>query len=179
VPHHPEPFATIAEFDDAAALVAAASEVRRAGYTRLDAYSPFPVEGLAGALGFREPLLPWIALAGGLAGGIGGYLMQWTTNGLDYPINVGGRPLDAWPAFAVISFYLMSLGTILATIGGMLALNRLPRLHHPIFDVPHFEQVTVDRFFLAIERDDPRFDEERTPALLERLGARSIAEVPA
>jgi len=179
VPHPPEPFALLAEFDDADALFAAVREVRQAGYTWLDAYSPFPVEGLAGALGFREPWLPWIALAGGLVGGIGGYLMQWGLNAVDYPINVGGRPLDAWPAFAVISFYLMSLGTILATLGGMLALNRLPRLHHPIFDAPGFERVTVDRFFLAIELRDPRFDQQRTPALLERLGARSIAEVPA
>ena len=178
MPRPPEPFALLAEFDDADALVAAASAARRAGYTRLDAYSPFPVEGLAGALGFRERRLPWIALAGGLVGGIGGYLLQWSLNAVDYPINVGGRPLDAWPAFAVISFYLLSLGTILATLGGMLALNRLPRLHHPIFDAPRFERVTVDRFFLAIERRDPRFDAERTAALLERLGALSIAEVP-
>jgi hypothetical protein len=178
VPHPPEPFCLLAEFDDADALFVAASEVRRAGYTRIDAYSPFPVEGLAGALGFRERRLPWIALAGGLVGGIGGYLMQWSLNAVDYPINVGGRPLDAWPAFAVVSFYLLSLGTILATLGGMLVLNRLPRLHHPIFDAPRFERVTVDRFFLAIERDDEHFDEERTPALLERLGALSIAEVP-
>jgi hypothetical protein len=178
VPHRPEPFGLIAEFDSAAALVAAAKSVRAAGYRRLDAYSPFPVEGLAAAIGFRERLLPWIALAGGAFGGIGGYLLQWWLNGLDYPINVGGRPLDAWPAFAVSAFELMVLGAVLAVLGGMLVLNRLPRLRHPIFDAPRFERVTLDRFFLAVERGDPCFDDERTPALLERLGARSIAEVP-
>jgi hypothetical protein len=173
-----EPFGLIAEFEDAVALLDAAKGVREAGYTRLDAYSPFPLEGLARAIGFRERWLPFIALAGGAVGGIGGYLMQWWMNALDYPINVGGRPLDAWPAFAVGSFELMVLGAVVAVLGGMLALNRLPRLYHSVFNAPHFERVTVDRFFLVVESEDPYFHEERTPALLERLGAVSVEEVP-
>jgi Alternative complex III, ActD subunit len=169
----------LAEFDSPDAVVAAARHCREQGYRRLDAYSPFPVAALAEALGFRERRLPWIALAGGLAGGIGGFLMQWSTNAVDYPLNVGGRPLDAWPAFAVISFYLLSLGTILAVVFGMLALCRLPRLHHPVFAAARFRRVTNDRFFLAIERDDPRFDPAATRALLERQGALAVEELPA
>jgi hypothetical protein len=139
-----EPFGLIAEFEDAVALLDAAKGVREAGYTRLDAFSPFPLEGLARAIGFRERWLPFIALAGGAVG----------------------------------SFELMVLGAVVAVLGGMLALNRLPRLYHPVSNAPRFERVTVDRFFLLIESGDPYFHEERTPALLERLGAVSVEEVP-
>jgi len=178
VPHRPEPFGLLAEFESPEALIEAARRCRAEGYRQIDAFSPFPVEGLASAIGFRERWLPFIALAGGATGGIGGYLMQWWMNALDYPINVGGRPLDAWPAFAVSAFELMVLGAVLALLLGMLALNRLPRLYHPVFNAPRFERATVDRFFLLIESEDPYFHDERTPALLERLGAVSVAEVP-
>jgi hypothetical protein len=127
VPHHPELFGLIAEFETSEALLAAARRCRAEGYTRMDAYSPFPVEGLAGATGFHERWLPYFALA---VGGVGGYLMQWWLNALDHPINVGGRPLNAWPAFAVGGFELMVLGAVLALLIGMLALNGLPRLYH-------------------------------------------------
>jgi hypothetical protein len=178
VRHRPEPFGLIAEFEDVPALMAAAKGAREEGYTRLEAYTPFPVEGLARALGFRERWLPFIALAGGAVGGIGGYLMQWWMNAIDYPINVGGRPLNAWPAFAVGAFELMVLGAVLAVLCGMLMLNGLPRLYHPIFNVERFRRVTLDRFFLTIRSDDPRFDVEKTGRLLERLGAVAIEEVP-
>lgn len=176
--HRPEPFGLIAEFDSPEILIEAARRCRADGYRRMDAYSPFPLEGLADAIGFRERWLPLVALAGGAIGGIGGYLLQWWLNAVDYPINVGGRPLNAWPAFAVGGFELMVLGAVLALLLGMLVLNRLPRLHHPVFDAQHFERAAVDRFFLLIEREDPYFHDARTAALLESLGALSVAEVP-
>jgi hypothetical protein len=176
--HRPKPFGLIAEFESAEALIVATHRSRAEGYQQIDAFSPFPVEDLASAIGFREKFLPFIALAGGATGGIGGYLMQWWMNALDYPINVGGRPLNAWPAFVAGAFELTVLGAVLALLLGMLVLNRLPRLYHPIFNAPGFERVTVDRFFLLIKSEDPYFHEQHTPALLERLGALSVAEVP-
>ncbi|MGH6943581.1 MAG: DUF3341 domain-containing protein [Geminicoccaceae bacterium] len=171
-------YGLLAEFDSAESLIVAARGCRDQGYRRLDAYSPFPVEGLAEAIGFGGHKLPFVALAGGAVGGGGGYLMQWWANAVDFPLDVGGRPLDAWPAFAVVSFYLAILGAVVAVVVGMLALNRLPRLYHPIFNAERFRRVTVDRFFLAILRDDPRFDPDRTKAMLEGLGALAVEEVP-
>ena len=171
-------YGLLAEFETPEALVEAARQARAEGYARIEAFSPFPVEGLADAIGFRERALPWIALAGGIAGGGGGYLLQWYMNAVNYPINIGGRPLDAWPAFAVPAYELAILGAFLAAFFGLLALNRLPRLHHPIFNAARFRRVTVDRFFLAVPSAEPRFDLEATRALLERLGALAVEEVP-
>jgi hypothetical protein len=173
-----EVFGLMAEFDDPDLLIEAARRCRAQGYRRLDAYTPFPVEGLAEALGVRERALPYLALGAGAAGGLGGYWMLWWMNGVDFPINVGGRPLDAWPAFAVPSFEMTILGAVLAVIFGMLALNRLPRLHHPVFNSDRFRRVTVDRFFLTVETGDPRFDFEETRTMLEGLGALAVEEVP-
>ncbi len=171
-------YGLLAEFETPEALVEAARRVRAEGYARLEAFSPFPVEGLAGAIGFRERRLPWIALAGGIVGGGGGYLLQWYMNALDYPLNIGGRPLDAWPAFAVPAYELAILGAFLAAFFGLLALNRLPRLHHPIFNAARFRRVTVDRFFLVVPSAEERFDLEATRTLLERLGALAVEDVP-
>jgi ActD protein len=173
-----EVFGLMAEFDDPDLLIEAARRCRAEGYRRLDAYTPFPVEGLAEALGVRERALPYLALCAGAAGGLGGYLMLWWMNGVDFPLNVGGRPLNAWPAFAVPSFEMTILGAVLAVIFGMLALNRLPRLHHPVFNSDRFRRVTVDRFFLAVETGDPRFDFEDTRTMLEGLGALAVEAVP-
>lgn len=172
------PYGLLAEFETPEALVEAARRARAEGYARVEAFSPFPVEGLAAAIGFRERALPWIALAGGIAGGGGGYLLEWWMNAVDYPINVGGRPLDAWPAFAVPAFELAILGAFLAAFFGLLILSRLPRLHHPIFNAARFRRVTVDRFFLAVPGEEPGFDLEATRSLLERLGALAVEEVP-
>jgi Alternative complex III, ActD subunit len=171
-------YGLLAEFESPEALLEAARKVRAEGYARIEAYSPFPVEGLAATLGLRERTLPLIALAGGIAGGGGGYLLQWFLNAVNYPINIGGRPLNAWPAFAVPAFELAILGAFLAAFFGLLVLNRLPRLHHPIFNAARFRRVTVDRFFLAVRSEEPRFDVEETSALLERLGALAVEEVP-
>ena len=171
-------YALLAEFETPEELIAAARHARAHGYSRLEAYSPFPVEGLAEALGFRERALPFIALAGGALGGIGTYVLQWYLNALNYPLNVGGRPLNAWPAFAVPAYEVAILGIFLAVFFGFLLLNRLPRLYHPIFNAARFHRVTVDRFFLAVPSEDRHFDPARTRSLLEHLGALAVEEVP-
>jgi hypothetical protein len=171
-------YALLAEFETPEELLEAVRRARAAGYARLEAYSPFPVEGLAEALGRRERALPFIALAGGVVGGIGTYALQWYLNAVNFPINIGGRPLNAWPAFAVPAYEVAILGIILAVFFGLLVLNRLPRLHHPIFNAARFGRVTVDRFFLAVRSEERGFDPEATRALLERLGARAVEEVP-
>ena len=168
----------VAEFDDLDRLVAAIRRLRASGYRRLDAYAPFPAEEVPEALGFRENRLPYIALAGGILGGVGGFFLQWYLNAYNYPINVGGRPLAAWPAFALPAFELTVLGAALAVVVGMLWLNGLPRLYHPVFNADHFSRATVDRFFLAVEVADPRYHPERTRGFLLRLGANAIEEVP-
>jgi Protein of unknown function (DUF3341) len=171
-------YGLLAEFESAEDLLRAAERLRARGYRQLEGYTPFPLDGLAKTLGFEERRLPFLALAGGIVGGVGGISMQWYLNAYDYAINVGGRPLDAWPAFAIPAFEMTVLGAVLAVVLGMLWLNGLPRLHHPLFDAPHFERVTRDRFLLSIEYGDPRFDRRETHALLEQLGAASVEEVP-
>lgn len=178
MPRPPDHYGLLARFESADDLMGAVDAIRSAGYTRIDAFTPFPVEGLAHAIGFRERRLPSIALLGGILGGGGGFLLTYGLNAWDYPINVGGRPLNAWPAFAVPAFEMTVLFAALAVIVGMLILNRLPRLHHPVFGAPGFERVTVDRFCLLIRSDDPRFGVERTRRELERAGAVAVDEVP-
>lgn len=170
-------FGVVAEFETPEALIAAARRAYDAGYRRMDGYSPFPVEGLSEALGQRDMLIPHIMLAGGLAGGIGGFLfLTWTTV-LDYPINIGGRPLFAWPSFVPITFELTVLLSALAGVVGMFWLNGLPQPHHPLFSVRAFDRVTEDRFFLCIEAADPRFDLDVTRSFLASLGALSVSDV--
>ncbi len=152
-----EAFALVAEFRSGQALLAAAREAAKVGYTRVEAYSPFPVEGVAETLGFREAKVPLFTLAGGVIGAAAGFGLQVWTN-LDFPLDVGGRPLISVPAFMLITFEVMVLVAVLSGIGGMLALNGLPRLNHPIFDTPGFGLASTDRFFLAVFADDPRFD---------------------
>lgn len=178
MPRPPDPYGLLARFGSVEALMNAVEAVRAAGYSRLDAFTPFPVAGLAAALGFKERRLPWIALAGGLAGAAGGFLMTYGLNAWDYPINVGGRPLNAWPAFAVPAFEMTVLFAAFALVLGLLILNRLPRLNHPVFGVPGFERATVDRFFLLVKSDDPLFDAVRTRDHLRRAGAVAVDEVP-
>ncbi len=172
-------YGLVAEFPSSDALVAAAARTREAGYKHMDAYSPFPVEGLAEALGFRKTLIPYVVLLGGIAGGVGGYLMQWYTAVYAYPINSGGKPLDSWPAFVPVTFEMVILVASLFALFGMLALNGLPMPYHPLFNVPRFAaHATQDGFFLAVEASDPLFDEEDTRRFLESLGATEVADVP-
>jgi hypothetical protein len=168
----------MAEFQDHEQLVHAARRAYEAGYREMDAYSPFPVEGLAEALGREGSLVPLITLCGGMAGGLGGYFMEWYSMARLYPINVGGRPHNSWPNFIPITFELTVLIASLAALVAMLVLNRLPELHHPVFNVPEFERASIDRFFLCIEADDPKFQQAETWRFLEELRPLAILEVP-
>ncbi|OLC96548.1 MAG: hypothetical protein AUH86_09460 [Acidobacteria bacterium 13_1_40CM_4_58_4] len=171
-------YGMMAEFDSASDLVAAARRTRDEGYHKIDAYSPFPVEGLAEEIGFRKNSVPLVVLIGGLLGCMSGYGLQYWISAVSYPINVGGRPYNSWPAFIVVTFEMTILFAGLAAVLGMLALNGLPMPYHPVFNVPRFAFATRDRFFLIIFSSDAKYDAGATRAFLETLGPRSISEVP-
>ncbi len=171
-------FGLIVDFDQPDDLLEAVRQARQAGYTRMEAYTPFPLEGLSEALGLAPTRLPWIVLAGGIVGGVGGYLLQYWGSVIDYPLNVGGRPLHSWPAFIPITFELTILGAALSAVLGMLALNGLPRPYHPVFNAPRFELASRSQFFLCIRARDPQFALLETRAFLERLNHGRVDEVP-
>jgi Alternative complex III, ActD subunit len=171
-------YGLMAEFDSPTAVVAAAERTRDAGYKRIDAYSPFPVEGLAEAIGFHHDLVPLVTLIGALCGGIGGYLLQYWINVWSYPVNIGGKPYHSWPAFIVVTFEMTILFGGLSAVFGMLALNGLPMPYHPVFNVPRFAFASKDRFFLIVFSTDPKYDAAGTRQFLEGLGPKSISEVP-
>lgn len=169
----------IAEFRDPDALVAAANAVRGAGYSRMDAYSPFPLSDLEKPLALDTRAIPIAATVAAVIGAAITYFVQYWTNAVDYPFNVGGRPLHSWPAFIPATIIVATLWSTLAALIGMLLLCRLPRLHHPVFDVPGFERATEDRFFLLVECADPKFDPDDTRRLLEGQQPVAVREVPA
>lgn len=166
----------LAEFPDQDMLLDAARRAREAGYSSIDTFSPYPVEGMAEVLGIETHNIGWLSVAGGLFGFFGTLLLQLFTN-WDYPINVGGRPLYPFTAFTVIDYELMVLFAVLFPVIGMLYLNGLPRLHHPLFGTPRFSLATDDRFFLYIDASDPKFDPDRTDTFLGSLGAWTIQPV--
>lgn len=170
-------YALLAEFADPRALVEAVRRCRER-YRDVDAYAPYAVDGLAEALGVRKNRVPLVTLIGGLVGGAGIYFLQWYSAVVDYPINSGGRPLDSWPVFIPPTFEITILGAALAAFFGMLFLNGLPKLHHPIFNAPEFELASRNRFFVAIRATDPNFDAARTRAFLEGLSPIKVSEVP-
>jgi hypothetical protein len=165
------------EFETPEQLIHAVKHVRAEGYRRLDAYVPFPVEGLSEALGLRHSHVPTLTLIGGLIGGVGGFFFQDWAAAIAYPMNIGGRPLNSWPAFIPVTFELTVLGAALSAVFGMLALNRLPEPHHPVFNVRRFSHASADRFFLCIEARDRKFRLEETARLLQSLKARHVDEV--
>ena len=167
----------LAEFESADAIRAAVRAADEAGYTRLDAFSPFPMPDIAECLGHRPFVMPAIALAAGLIGAAVQYYAQYWMNAVDYPINVGGRPLHAWPAFIPATLIVGILWAAAASLIGMLVLNRLPRLHHPLFDAPGFERASQDRFFLYIANSDPKFGPAATRRFLKRQKAVRVQEV--
>ena len=171
-------YGILAEFDSPTDLVEAARRTYGAGYKKIDAYSPFPIEELADAIGFHRNGVPLVVLIGGLLGCVGGYVLQYWIAAINYPINIGGRPYNSWPAFIVVTFEMTILFGGLAALFGMLALNGLPMPHHPVFNVPRFAFATKDRFFLIIFSSDVKYDPVDTRRFLESLEPRSISEVP-
>jgi hypothetical protein len=171
-------YGIMAEFDSPSDLVAAARRTYEAGYQKIDAYSPFPIEELAEAIGFHHNAVPLVVLIGGLLGCVSGYALQYWVSVITYPINVGGRPFHSWPAFIVVTFEMTILFAGLAAVLGMLALNGLPMPYHPVFNVPRFAFATKDRFFLMVFSTDPKFNAVDTRRFLEGLSPRSISEVP-
>lgn len=173
----PPIYGLLAEFNDPNELITAAKRAREAGYRKIDAFTPYPIEELSEALGMHHSRLPLIVLIGGLVGACFGMSLQYWMSVVDYPINVGGRPLFSLPAFIPITFECTILFAALSAIFGMLGLNGLPMPYHPLFNVPRFALATRDRFFLCIEAVDPKFDREQTRRFLERLVPRTVSEV--
>jgi hypothetical protein len=170
-------YGLIAEFAEHEQLLEAARRTYAAGYRQIDAFSPFPIEGLAEALGHEYTPVPLIALLGGIAGGLGGYFMEWYSMARLYPLNVGGRPLNTWPNFIPVTFELTILIAALSAFTAVFVLSHLPRPHHPVFNVPEFRRASIDRFFLCIEAEDPKFEHEQTWKFLESLAAVAVEEV--
>jgi hypothetical protein len=173
----PTLYGLMAEFDHPKALVDAAEQARLAGYRRMDAYTPIPIEELSEALGLSRTRLPLLVLLGGIAGCLGGFGLQYWVSVLEYPLNVGGRPFNSWPQFIPITFETTVLGAALTCFFGMWGLNKLPEPYHPVFNVPEFVRASTDRFFLCIEATDPRFDRAATRNFLEGLHPVGVSDV--
>ena len=167
-------YGMLAEFATPADLYHACERVRDAGFTRWDAHTPFPVHGIEKAMGIRRSLLPWIVLVMGLTGAACGFGLQWWVHSDAYPLVISGKPYFSWPAYIPITFEVAVLFAAFGAVLGMLGLNRLPMLYHPLFRSKVFERVTDDSFFISIESWDPQFDPSATRKLLETAGARSV-----
>jgi hypothetical protein len=167
----------VAEFVEPHHVVVAARRAHAAGYREMDAYTPFPVAGLAEVMGFRKNRVATIVLAAGLIGGLSGFGMQTFSAVFHYPLIIGGRPFFSWPSFMPVTFELSVLFAAFGAVVGMLALNGLPRPHHPIFNAPGIERASQTSFFLCIESSDPKFDLEGTRAFLEGLNPASVQVV--
>jgi hypothetical protein len=172
-------YGLLAEFPSADSLCAAARHVREHGYTRVEAYSPFAIEGLDEIIGADKGWIAPLTLLGGLLGGAGTYFLQWYAAVVDYPIDIGGRPLHSWPAFIPATFEITILGAALAAVVTMLVANGLPRLHHPLFEVEEFELASRNRFFLCLPARDPVFAPGPARDLLAGLQPLLLREVPA
>jgi len=171
-------YGLMAEFDEVNAAIVAAQNAYGAGYRKMDAYAPFPVEELSEAIGFQKNGVALVCLVGGLLGCTGAFILQWWINTISYPVNIGGRPLNSWPSFIIVTFEMTILFSGLSAVFGMLALNGLPMPYHPVFNVPQFDRASKDRFFLVIFSSDKNFDALRTRQFLESLNPISVAEVP-
>jgi hypothetical protein len=172
-------YGLLVEFETATDLVDAAAQVRVAGYTQTDAFSPFPIHSIDEALGIKRSILPYLCFAGGIAGLVTGIGLQYFVHVLDYPIIVGGRPHFSLPSMIPPAYELTILFTAFTAVFGMLFLNGLPRPYHPVFNVPRFGLATREKFFLLIESSDEKFDYEQTRNFLECLdGQQEVFDVP-
>ena len=172
-----KPYGLIAEFTNAAGIMHAAEKVRDAGFTHWDVFTPFPVHGMDKAMGLKNSKVGWFSFFGGVTGYTTGMLMIWFMNAFDYRIVVGGKPMfspfSAFPPSYELTILFGAFGALL----GMLFLNRLPRLHHPLLKHRRFAQVTHDKFFVVIETDDPKYSQPETFKLLEEAGSKNIEMV--
>lgn len=166
-----------AEFAGPDDLLQAARGAREAGYTRMDAYTPYPIEELSETVEPHRSKVPLVTLIGGIIGGLTGFFLQYWTQVYVYPMNIGGRPHNSWPSFIVVTFEMTILFAAISAVVGMIALNRLPRPYHPIFNVSGFERASRDGFFLAIEAEDSRFDRAATEQFLRSLGPKEVCEI--
>ena len=173
----PKLYGVMAQFDNPSQLVAAARETYAAGYRQINGYSPFPIEELSEAIGFKRTTLPLIVLAGGILGAVGGFFLQYWTEVMNYPIIVGGKPFNSWPAFIPITFECTVLAASFAAVLGMLALNKLPQPYHPVFNAPSFALATRDSFFLVIESKDQKFEHDEAVRFLKSLEPREVMDV--
>jgi hypothetical protein len=170
-------YGVMAEFDSPRELVAASRAAREAGFTKMDGYSPFPIHEMDEALGIKRTILPYLIFAAGILGGVGGFGLQYYTHAIDYPLNVGGRPFLSIPSFIPITFECIVLAAALTAVVGMIILNGLPQPYHPVFNAPRFALASRDKFFLAIESSDPKFDHDETTQFLQNLNAREVFDV--
>jgi len=170
-------YGVMAEFDSPRELVAASRAAREAGFTKMDGYSPFPIHEMDEALGIKRTILPYLIFAAGILGGVGGFGLQYYTHAIDYPLNVGGRPFLSIPSFIPITFECIVLAAALTAVVGMIILNGLPQPYHPVFNAPRFALASRDKFFLAIESSDPKFDHDETTQFLQDLNAREVFDV--
>jgi hypothetical protein len=172
-------YGVIAAFAEPEALLDATRKMRERGYSRMDAFSPFEVEGLADVLAIPKTRLPWVVLAGGIAGAVLIYALILYSVEINYPVNVGGRPLNSWPPFVVIAFEAGILGAALAGFFGLLAANGFPEYYHPAFNAQGFTYASGGKFYLLVEAADPKYRKGVTKGQLTRLGAESVEEVDA
>ncbi len=177
-PHARHPlYGLMAEFHTAEELIEAVHKVHDAGFRRVDAFTPYPIEEVSHALDLPRSKVPLIVLGGGLTGLAAGYMLQYWSQVIEYPMNIGGRPFHSWPAFIVPTFEMTILFAALAAVLGMFALNGLPEPYHPVFNVPRFALASRDRYFLVIEARDPKFDPEETRRVLLDLHASEVSDV--
>ncbi len=171
-------YGLLAEFDNPTDLVHAAKAAYGAGYRKMDAYTPYPLEEAAEAIGVHHNRVPLITLVGAMLGMIGGYSLEYWVSAIAYPINAGGKPFHSWPSFIPVTFECAVLGAALAAVFGMMALNGLPQPYHPVFNAPNFTSASRDKFFLCIEAQDPNFSVVSTKQFLQNYRPQLVSEVP-